>query len=49
MKAGYAAMALACVAMEKEGNSEFGIYYGDSINKVDDGLSIRVEGREVSE
>lgn len=31
--------------------SEFGIlvHYGDSIDKVDDGLGIRVEGREVSE
>lgn len=35
--------------MEREGSSEFGIHRGDSIDKVADGLGIRVEGREVSE
>lgn len=44
MKAGYEVMAPIWVAGEKEGNSEFGIlvHYGDSIDKIDDGLGIRV-------
>lgn len=35
------------VTVEREGNGKFGVHCGDSIDKVDDGLGIRVEEREV--